>query len=405
MADTNTTNFALVQPEVGASENTWGAKLNSGLARIDTLLLGTYATTGTANARVITTGLSLAAIPTGMVVQFTVAAANSGAATLNVDATGVAAMQTPSGAAVPSGYIATGQILRATYNGTAWLVENMAQDRIIGTRTLTAGDGLTGGGDLTANRSFAVDSTVLRTTGNQTIAGVKTFSDDLTAARLFADGGDSAAAPGHTWAGNGNTGMFRPAANYIGFTTNGSEVARMRGGTVLVGTTTDTFDIGGASTGIALLGGTNMIAAGRNGDPCMSLNRVGSNGTLVHWRRSGGISGSIDVTTTATTYVTSSDYRLKEDAPSPEGWDAADHLKAISATLRHFTWKETGELAFGAYAHELQGVAPHAVRGEKDAVDDQGNIVPQGVDWSKLVPDLIAALDAALARIEALENA
>jgi len=45
--------------------------------------------------------------------------------------------------------------------------------------TLTAGDGLSGGGDITASRSFAVDSTVVRTTGNQALAGVKTFTGAL----------------------------------------------------------------------------------------------------------------------------------------------------------------------------------------------------------------------------------
>ena len=58
---------------------------------------------------------------------------------------------------------------------------------------LTAGAGLTGGGDITASRSFvvgqgdgisvaadavAVDSSVVRTTGTQSIGGAKTFSDD-----------------------------------------------------------------------------------------------------------------------------------------------------------------------------------------------------------------------------------
>jgi len=45
--------------------------------------------------------------------------------------------------------------------------------------TLTAGDGLSGGGDITASRSFAVDSSVVRTTGTQSIAGEKTFSNDI----------------------------------------------------------------------------------------------------------------------------------------------------------------------------------------------------------------------------------
>lgn len=53
-------------------------------------------------------------------------------------------------------------------------VDNVKQAPI--TRTLTTGDGLSGGGSLEANRTFAVDSTVVRTTGNQTITGTKTFN-------------------------------------------------------------------------------------------------------------------------------------------------------------------------------------------------------------------------------------
>jgi hypothetical protein len=45
--------------------------------------------------------------------------------------------------------------------------------------TLTAGDGLSGGGDLTASRTFAVDATVVRTSGDQSISGEKTFSDSI----------------------------------------------------------------------------------------------------------------------------------------------------------------------------------------------------------------------------------
>jgi len=45
--------------------------------------------------------------------------------------------------------------------------------------SLTAGDGLSGGGDITASRSFAVDNSVVRTTSDQTIAGDKTFSENI----------------------------------------------------------------------------------------------------------------------------------------------------------------------------------------------------------------------------------
>jgi len=47
------------------------------------------------------------------------------------------------------------------------------------TLTLTAGDGLSGGGTLSGNRTFSVDSTVLRTSGNQTASGTKTFTNTI----------------------------------------------------------------------------------------------------------------------------------------------------------------------------------------------------------------------------------
>ena len=46
--------------------------------------------------------------------------------------------------------------------------------------TLTAGDGLSGGGTIASNRSFAVDATVLRTTGDSVISSSAQLADDIS---------------------------------------------------------------------------------------------------------------------------------------------------------------------------------------------------------------------------------
>jgi hypothetical protein len=56
----------------------------------------------------------------------------------------------------------------------------------------------------------------------------------------------------------------------------------------------------------------------------------------------------------------------------------------------------------GFLAHEVTAV-PEAISGEKDEVDDEGNPRYQGIDQSKLVPLLTAALQEAIAKIETLE--
>ena len=57
----------------------------------------------------------------------------------------------------------------------------------------------------------------------------------------------------------------------------------------------------------------------------------------------------------------------------------------------------------GFYAHEITAV-PEAVTGTKDEVDDDNNPVYQGIDQSKLVPLLTAALQEAIGKIEVLET-
>jgi hypothetical protein len=122
--------------------------------------------------------------------------------------------------------------------------------------------------------------------------------------------------------------------------------------------------------------------------------------TVMEFRNSQGSGGSITIASGGgTSFNTSSDYRLKEDVQPMVG--ASDRLMALKPV--NFAWKVDGSRVDGFLAHEAQEVVPECVTGEKDAVDDEGNPQYQGIDQSKIVPLLVAALQEALTKIEALE--
>ncbi len=68
-----------------------------------------------------------------------------------------------------------------------------------------------------------------------------------------------------------------------------------------------------------------------------------------------------------------------------------------------YKWKSDGSSGEGFIAHELAEVVPLAVSGQKDAVNEDGSIKSQGIDMSRIVPVLVAAIKELTARVEALE--
>ena len=86
-------------------------------------------------------------------------------------------------------------------------------------------------------------------------------------------------------------------------------------------------------------------------------------------------------------YATSSDYRLKTDLRNFNGIDLINKIKTYD-----FAWKANNSRMYGVMAHELQDVLPYMVIGKKDAVDANGKMVPQGVDYGVLTPILVKAV-------------
>ena len=131
-----------------------------------------------------------------------------------------------------------------------------------------------------------------------------------------------------------------------------------------------------------------------------------SNSTSAHhamtFHNPNGQVGSINTSGSAVQFNTSSDYRLKENVDY--NFDATTRLKQLKPARFNFK-SDTDKTVDGFLAHEVSSIIPEAIFGEKDAVNDDGNPVYQGIDQSKLVPLLVKTIQELEARIKTLEDA
>lgn len=226
-----------------------------------------------------------------------------------------------------------------------------AQRTALGLGTSATLDTGTDGGDVV---TYAATSGILRSPNGLATAPVFSFTNDV------------------------DTGMYLVQSNTLGFTAAG-----------VLGAQLDATGNFGRPWVAGSFGTANMCrlsdaytlqVASANAN---QFSRLSADGSIAIFYRDTTQVGSINVTGSATSYLTSSDYRLKENVSPVD--NALEKVLQLKPYEFNFI-AEPHQKVIGILAHELQEILPFAVAGEKDAEE------MQAVDHSKIVPLLIAAI-------------
>lgn len=212
--------------------------------------------------------------------------------------------------------------------------------------------------------------------------------------------------------GSGEPLLLSAPTGYCTVSTNGSERIRVTsGGLVGIGTNSPSslLQVAGSSLfqdQMQIFNNPTSSAQGilfRNtfnvGASIFSMGAATTNG-IIAFVGGNGTQGGINGNGAGISYTSASDYRLKENVAAMTGALA----KVAQLNPVTYTWKSDGSAGQGFIAHELQAVVPEAVFGEKDAVDEDGNIKPQSVDTSFLVATLTAAIQELKAELDATKT-
>jgi hypothetical protein len=255
-----------------------------------------------------------------------------------------------------------------------------------------------------------------------TSAGNVWVGNDTNPILEIANGGSTDVLSGIRWSVGGSrdnyAGIYSATSaaynGYISFYTRSSISTiseRMRitsDGQVLIGMTSNT-GAGIASVRAGLFSGQRDNSI----DPVFQAWNQGTSldNQFVHFYTEGGggtFRGSIDFNRGAglVRYNTSSDYRLKSEI---EDFNASEII--LNLKPKKYRIGDAEQKTIGFIAHELQEYYPQAVSGTKDQVNQNGDPIYQGVDYSQLTGLLVKAIqelksenDNLKSRLEVLEQ-